>query len=423
MRRILCLVTIFLSFVFNTAFIDSFELSDKGVFQVIVLMFLGGFLTAFTPCVYPLIPVTIGIISEINRNYNKSPLLMSTIYGSGIIITYTSLGVIAGLSSLTFGSYMGNPIFIWFIAILFFLLGLSMTGFYELKLPYFITSRITNIKGSGILSVFTMGLLAGFLAAPCTGPILASALIYIGTGHSPILGGVYLFFYALGLSIIFIITGTFSGVLKRLPKSGKWMVTIRSLFAVAIISYSIYLIGTIYDFFDYITPILSVFLTLLGISIGGLTSEADFKPIKVKIIKLTGILLISIGIIGLIGISQKREDKIKWITDYNMGMHTATSLKKPVIIDFYANWCAACKDIKKKTFPDERIQRESERFVMIFIDATNPDEKIFEIEKIYRVSGLPTIIFLDSNQKEIEKLRVTGFVNSEEFLRRMKEVR
>lgn len=399
------------------------EFGDKGILQIIALMFIGGFFTAFTPCVYPLIPVTIGIISEINKNYKRSSFFLSLIYALGIVFTYTSLGIVAGLGSFTFGNYMGNPIFVWILAMIFFILGLSMTGFYEIRLPEFITNRLVNIRGSSIISIFAMGLVAGFVAAPCTGPILASALVFISTGGSPLLGGIYLFSYALGLSIIFIIAGTFSGILKRMPRSGGWMVIIRSLFAIVIISYSIYLIDTIYQFSKIVNIYLSIALMITGLILGGLTSEVDFKPIKYKLIKLLGILMISIGIIGIFARSDVDENSIKWIKDYDEGMKLAIESKKPVIIDFYANWCAACKEIKNKTLVDKRIQRESERFVMIMIDATEPDEKISELEKRYRISGLPAIIFLDSNQNEVNRLRVTGFISADEFLRRMKEVR
>ncbi len=414
---------VFFSLLLLTGFTDTSLISDKGVLQIIILMLAGGFLTAFTPCVYPLIPVTIGIISEINKKQNKSPFLMSVIYAAGIVITYTLLGILAGLGSFTFGNYMGNKVFVWILSAIFFLLGLSMTGFYEIRLPGFITDKIVNIRGSGTLSVFAMGLVAGFVAAPCTGPILASALIYISTGGSPFLGGVYLFFYALGLSVIFIIAGSFSGLLKKLPRSGRWMIIIRSIFAIAIMAYSFYLLDSVYGFSGRLNTLISLLFIVAGILAGGLTREADFMPLGIKLLKLAGVLLISAGIIGFFGNSQDKEDRINWIASYEEGIERAKTEKKPVIIDFYANWCAACKDIKKKTFPDDRIQKESERFVMIIIDATNPDEKTAEIEKKYRVSGLPAIIFLDSEQNEIERLRITGFVNADEFLRRMQQVK
>ncbi|MCX7944094.1 MAG: thioredoxin fold domain-containing protein [Deltaproteobacteria bacterium] len=406
-----------------SGFTDQSVFSDKGFLNIIIIMFIGGFLTAFTPCVYPLIPVTIGIISEINKDNKKPPLLMSLIYASGIIMTYTSLGVIAGLGSFTFGSYMGNKLFVWVLSLIFFLLGLSMAGFYEFKLPTYITDKIVNIKGSNVVSIFIMGLVAGFVAAPCTGPILASALIFISTGGSPLLGGMYLFFYSVGLSIIFVVAGSFSGILKKLPRSGGWMIVVRSIFAVAIISYSFYLIDSIYRFSNHLNVLSSSVILIVGILIGGLTKEADFMPLKIKLQKLAGILLISLSLIGFSSEYHKEQDNINWIPDYHEGIKKAAQLKKPVIIDFYANWCAACKEIKRKTFPDKRIQKESERFVMIFVDMTNQTKETSELEKKYRITGLPAIIFLDSQQNEIEQLRVKGYVNAEEFLSRMRQVR
>lgn len=422
MKKHIYIFIILISLLFS-GFTDYFDISNSSIFQIILIMFVGGFLTAFTPCVYPLIPVTIGIIAEINKNYQHSSFFMSIIYSSGIILTYTILGILAGLGSFTFGNYMGSKIFVILIALLFFILGLSMAGFYEIKLPDFITKKILNIKGSSIISLFAMGLVAGFVAAPCTGPILASALLFISTGGSPILGGVYLFFYALGLSIIFIIAGSFSSLFKRLPKSGRWMVIVRSIFAVAIISYSFYLINTLFEFGSYINLFVAIILIVSGILGGGLTREADFMPLKIKLLKLFTISLISIGIISLFSNSTSSRDNILWIKDYEEGIKLAQLEKKPVIIDFYANWCAACKEIKKKTIPNKDIQEEAKRFIMIMIDATNPDERISELEKRFKVTGLPAIIFLDSGQKELMELRINGFVDSKEFLRRMKSAK
>jgi len=402
---------------------DSVSLSNQGVFQIILIMFIGGFFTAFTPCVYPLIPVTIGIISEINKNHQSSSLLMSIIYAAGIVVTYTALGIIAGFGAFTFGNYMGNTLFVSIIGVIFLALGLSMIGFYEISLPESITKRISNIRGSGIISLFAMGLVSGFVAAPCTGPILASALLFISTGGSPVLGGVYLFSYAVGLSIIFIIAGTFSSVLKKLPRSGRWMVIIRSIFGIAIITYSLYLLDTLFNLTAKINYIVALFLILVGVIGGGLTLEADFKPVRIKLQKLLMVILMSIGILTLLSANRVSEDHIKWVRDYDEGIRVATEKKSPVIIDFYANWCAACKEIKKKTLSDREVQKESERFVMIMLDATSPDEKVTQLEKLYNVSGLPAIIFLDSNQKEIQSMRITGFIDADEFLKRMRSVK
>ncbi len=414
---------IFIISLLTVGFTENLNIADRSVIQIIFIMFAGGFLTAFTPCVYPLIPVTIGIISEINKNYQRPAFVMSVIYSSGIILTYTVLGMLAGIGSFTFGNYMGNPVFVMLIAMLFFIMGLSMNGFYEIKLPDFITKKILNIRGSGIFSLFAMGLVAGFVAAPCTGPILASALIFISTGGSPMLGGIYLFSYAAGLSVIFIIAGSFSSLLKKLPKSGRWMVIVRSIFAIAIISYSFHLINSIYNFVSHINYITGIILIVIGILGGGLTKEADFMTFRIKLQKLLMVSLISVGIISFLSTSHTPEDNIVWIKDYDEGIKLAQTEKRPAIIDFYANWCAACTEIKKKTFPDKDIQEESKRFVMIMIDATSPDERVSEIEKRYKISGLPAIIFLDSQQNEIEELRINGFVDSREFLRRMKAVK
>lgn len=422
------IMLLFIGYIFLTGLAgDKSSLANKGMIETVILMFIGGLLTAFTPCVYPLIPVTIGIITGINKDGKRSPFLMSSVYASGIITTYTTLGIFAGLGSFTFGNYMGNTLFVWFISLIFFALGLAMVGFYEIQIPQSVTNRIFNIRGTGVISIFLMGLVAGFVAAPCTGPILASALIYISTGGSPLLGGIYLFFYALGLSIIFIVAGSFSGLLSKLPKSGRWMTVIRSLFAVAIISYSLYLLNTIYGLIERLNEedvyhITGVILATIGILGGGLTREVDFSPLREKIIKLIMILFLSFSLLSFM-ITRQAEDTISWITDYETGMRKAKEEKRPVIIDFYATWCAACKEIKNKTIPDRRVQEEAERFVMIMVDATNPDEKILEIEKRYRVSGLPTIIFMDSELKEIESLRITGFVSADEFLRRMRSTK
>jgi cytochrome c-type biogenesis protein len=194
------------------------------------IVFIGGVFTSFTPCVYPVIPVTVGYIGANSAGTRKKAFLLSLFYVFGVSFTYSILGAIAALGGSVFGEISTNP---WtYIAVgnIFLLLGLSMMDVFELKLPYFLMPKVMPKAGKGILGAFLVGISAGFIMGPCTAPILGAVLTYVGTRQNVMLGVSLLFTYALGLGALLLAVGTFTGFAASLPKSGKWMNIIKKIF-------------------------------------------------------------------------------------------------------------------------------------------------------------------------------------------------
>ena len=243
----------------NDRELSAFEktIKNKGLFGALLFAFLAGIGLSFTPCIYPMIPITVAIIGG---QETKSPLkgfYLSLVYVLGIAVIYSALGVAAASTGALFGSAVKSPWVVSFVALVFVALAFSMFGVYELKMPTGLAEKFGGKKNSsGIIGIFFMGLVSGTVASPCVGPVLVSLLVYIaGTGNK-VLGFWLLFVMAWGMGLLLIVVGTFSGVVKALPKSGGWMVMVRKILGILLIGAALY----------YIKPVLSenIFLVILG---------------------------------------------------------------------------------------------------------------------------------------------------------------
>ena len=218
-------------------FLSSWLAGDaSGVGANIVLSFLAGVLTSLSPCVYPLIPITLGVIGARKSKTYFEGFKISLIYVMGMVTLYTTLGVLFALFGVISGGMLQQPWFVVILAAFFILISLSMFGFYEFSVPAPIMNKLSKVGGTGHKGVFLMGLVAGIIAAPCTGPVSAWILSLISTKGSIAQGSLYMFFYALGLGLLFLILGTFSSLINRIPKSGSWMQLVRYVFGVGMLT-------------------------------------------------------------------------------------------------------------------------------------------------------------------------------------------
>ena len=205
---------------------------DGGLLGALLLMFVAGFLSSLTPCVYPLIPITVSIFGARAATSRWQAFLLSVVYVLGIAITYSLLGVMAASFGTVFGGAMQSPVVKVGLALLFVVLGLSSLGVIAVRLPGDMQTRLSDVGGAGYLGALLMGLVAGIIAAPCVGPIVAGVLVYVAEQQDIFLGWLMLFVFALGLGVIFVVLGTFSGLIARVPSSGGWMDGVKALFAV-----------------------------------------------------------------------------------------------------------------------------------------------------------------------------------------------
>ncbi len=372
-----------------------------GTFAV---LYLAGLLTSLTPCVYPLIPITVGIFGARKAESRAKSIALSGTYVAGIAVTYSALGLFAALSGRAFGGALATPLVAALLACLLFALALSMFGAFELDLPYAVKQKLTSFGGAGFSPAFVMGLVAGVIAAPCTGPVLAGVLAFVATTRSAALGFWMLFTYALGLGTLFFVLGATT---LKLPRSGAWMEVVKSGLGCILLAVGIGMIlphlpqpkpidlsQTIFAAVGGVAAFAAVLFGALSLSFHGLTRE---KLIKGSMIAL---LLLGAGFrLGWLG--APKAPAIRWLHDEQAAIALAQQSGKPILVDFFAEWCAACKELDAHTFSDPNVQREvAEQFVPLKVDATRSTDEIDRLTDKYGVPGLPTVLMFGCGDKQ-----------------------
>ena len=399
-------------------------LLGKGMVWALLLAFIGGLLTSLTPCVYPLIPITISIFGARKVKSRWESLLLSCIYVLGIASTYSVLGLSAASTGAVFGQVLTNPWVIGGVVAILAAFGVSMLGAFEIRLPSVLQEQLTAVGGHGYVGAFGMGLVGGIIAAPCTGPVLAGVLTYVATTQDMILGFWLLFSFALGLGVLFIVIGTFSSALSSLPRSGTWMEGVKSLLGIMMLAAALF-------FFKDIAPWLKSFLDrsagtfaaaggliVLGLILGAVHKSFHGSSKGVRLRKGIGVGLCAVGLYVVAGAFTVTalEAGPDWVLDEKEGFEKAHREGKPAMIDFYADWCAACVELDRETYSHPEVRERLKGFISIKLDFTNDSEGTRAIQKKYRIVGLPTIVFFDRDGKELSHKRLTGFISAEKFL-------
>src|SRR5438067_3533302 len=356
------------------------------------ILFLGGVLTSLTPCVYPLIPITVSVFGAREPQHRARSVALSATYVGGIAVTYSVLGVAAALSGRAFGSALSSPWAVAVLAIFLVALAASMFGAFDLNLPPSVQQRLGIVRGAGFAHALGMGLVAGIVAAPCTGPVLAGVLTYVATRRSALLGFWMLFSYALGMGLLFFVLGASS---LKLPRSGAWMETAKSVLGVALVALALGLVLPLVA-----TPaqlragpravgIASAALAFAAVLLGALSLSfhAQRREQALKAATL-GVLLGAVGLrLGWFG--QARVPEIPWLHDERAAVEQARATGKGLLIDFSAEWCAACQELEVLVFShSEVLAVVAESFVPLKIDATEVMDAVGGMVDKYIVSGL-----------------------------------
>jgi thioredoxin:protein disulfide reductase len=314
----------------------------------------------------------------------------------------------------------------------------SMFGAFELQLPASVQAKLSGVGGAGYAGALAMGLVAGLIAAPCTGPVLAAALAYVATQGSVAYGVAIMFAYALGIGLLFFVLGAFS---VSLPKSGAWMETVKSLFGVALLAMALVYLK---DAFPSVKSIFSASpaaavaaaaLAAVGVLLGALTRS--FHEAKDRLPKAAGVALVALGVVYATGVGNARarsaaaDEGIAWLVNQeDAGLALARAEKKPVVIDFWGDWCAACKELDHTAWSDPRVQDELRRFVAVKVDNSMDkmdDPKIAAAVDAamakYGILGQPTVVFIDANGRELPgPARVTSVIGADEMLAKLRAV-
>jgi thioredoxin:protein disulfide reductase len=393
-------------------------LKEKGLFLTLILIFIGGLALNLTPCIYPLIPITISFFgAQVNKN-KAQQFILSIVYVLGMSVTYTILGLVAALTGGLFGSALQNPIVVVVIALIMFSLALSMFGLFEIRIP----QSIANFSGKsrqGYVGTALMGLTVGFIAAPCIGPFVLSLLVYVGQLGSPFMGFLFFFVLSLGLGLPYIFLALFSSSISKLPRSGEWMEGVKIVFGLIMIGLAIYTLQTIisHDIFSKIFP---VYIILAGVYLILFDNKALKAAGYTKIKFAIAIAAIIWGSSGL-HFEDKTQTlgKVEWqsLTSKSEIEKSISSAKEKItMIDFTADWCAACKELEKFTYTDPKVIESSKSFNKIKVDLTKENS---EISSRFKILGLPVVAFIKKDGTEFDDLRITGFMKAEDFLKVM----
>jgi thiol:disulfide interchange protein DsbD len=409
------------------------NLLEHGYLWAFLTVFVGGFLTSLTPCVYPMISITVSLFGARGEDVTRRrAMVLAATYVAGIGVMYTTLGVSFALAGRAFGTFMGSPYVMVPIAILFFIMAASMFGAFELALPTNLQTRLSGVGGKGFAGAFLMGLVGGIIAAPCTGPVLASVLAYVATTRSVALGGSLLFTYALGMGVLFFVIAAFA---VSLPKSGGWMDGVKSLFGVIMIVAALYFLRNVSKpLSGYGTHTQGWFLAhtvaiVAGVALGGIHLSFKYSGGLEKLRKGVGVAAIVVGGFGLIGwilaprtAAAGSGAHLAWIVGEKTGLKQATEKHQPVLMDFYADWCLPCKEMELKTFESDEVEKELGRFTLVKVNTTDEDDPaVAEAKKRYGAATLPTVVLLDSEGKVRRK--IDHFVEPNELLPLLRELK
>ena len=391
--------------------------ATEGSFVAFLAIFFIGLALNLTPCVYPMLSVTVSLFGTQSDTNTVRVFVKAVVYVLGIASMYSVLGVTAAMSGGLFGNWLQSPWVLATIGALLFALALSMFGVYQIQAPYWLTSKLGGTTGTGFISLFVSGLVVGIFAAPCVGPPVIALLALVGQKGDPVFGFWAFFILSLGLGFPYLILGTFSGLLKSVPRSGAWLIWVERIFGVVLTGVALFYLSLAFfpKFSAYVVP-----LTLItgGLYLGFIEPSARDKVWLKRVKWVFGIACVAVG--GIFA-NALREPSISWHPYDEDWINEARASEQPVIMDFYADWCIPCLELDRKTFTDPEVIAVAERFVRLKVDLTQFDSPEAEaLRKKYEIAGVPTIVFLDSNGEEVLSSRVVGYLPPDRFLEKMK---
>ena len=392
---------------------------SQGSLAAFLAIFLVGLALNLTPCVYPMLSVTVSLFGTQTETNTFRVFLKALVYVLGIASMYSVLGVSAALSGGLFGSWLQSPLVLAFIALLLLGLSLSMFGLYQIQIPYWLTSRLGGSTGTGVAGLFFSGLVVGVFAAPCVGPPVIALLALVGSKGDPVFGFWAFFVLSLGLGLPYLILGTFSGLLKKIPRSGDWLIWVERVFGVVLAAAGLFYLALAFAP-QAAAAVPAAALILGGIYLGFLQRSGKAKK-SLRAFKIAfGIAAIALGIVFA---NALRAPGIRWQPYDDNQLAQARSAGTPVMMDFYADWCIPCLELDRSTFTDPEVVNATEPFVRLKVDLTHFDSPEAEaLRKQFSISGVPTIIFLGGDGQEVMGARVIGFLSPEEFLGRVRMV-
>ncbi|HBW97324.1 MAG TPA: protein-disulfide reductase DsbD [Pseudoalteromonas sp.] len=411
------------------------RLASQSLVTNLLIFFAVGVGLAFTPCVFPMFPILSSLIAGQQNLSTKKAFALSFVYIQGMALTYAALGLVVAALGGQVQGYLQHPYVLISFSLLFVLLAMSMFGWYEIKLPSAMMSKLTQVsnnqKGGNYLGVFLMGVLSGLIASPCTTAPLSAALLFVAQSGDYLVGGLTLYVLSLGMGLPLLLLGTSGG--KLLPKAGGWMEQVKTLFGFIMLVVPLILLERIISA-DIILLMAGILALATAVYLHYWQSAQPQSKLKTALwfsatfLVLTGFTLAKNVIWPQQQVEQVSQQSNEFkqvanLTELKNAVAEANQQGKLVMVDLYADWCVACKEFEHYTFPDAKVQSELSHYQLIQIDLTQSDDTTIELMEEFTVFGLPSILFFNTQGQELSSERVTGFLNADDFATHLAAVR